>query len=92
MHSGGRIPPASLKQRVGEHGARVRQPLRGENPPGLIEAGPVEVEARGVCHSGGRIPPASLKPEVERPGNRLCGALRGENPPGLIEAIAPPRS
>ena len=39
-HSGGRIPPASLKRQA-EGLKRLRAlPLRGENPPGLIEARP----------------------------------------------------
>ena len=60
-HSGGRIPPASLKRSL-DPPAGAHRPLRGENPPGLIEAGGSGADRRPLRrHSGGRIPPASLK-------------------------------
>ena len=38
MHSGGRIPPASLKRAYASKELSDSLALRGENPPGLIEA------------------------------------------------------
>ena len=89
-HSGGRIPPASLKRRRRRPAGSAARPLRGENPPGLIEASaPRSGKPRKHGHSGGRIPPASLKLGSGRAGAPGAGGHSGGRIPPA--SLKPPR-